>query len=38
MTGKGLIILLLAIAAIPALFMLMVGVLGKFDRNKKDQR
>jgi hypothetical protein len=38
-SGKGIIILILAIAAIPALFMLMVGVLGKFDGNsKKDQR
>jgi hypothetical protein len=35
MTGKGLIILLLAIAAIPALFMLVVGVLGKIDSQKK---
>jgi len=38
MDGKGIIILILAIAAIPALFMLMVGVLGKIEsNNKKDQ-
>lgn len=38
MSGKGIIILILSIAAIPALFMLMVGVLGKFENDKKDQK
>jgi len=38
MTSKGLIILILAIAAIPALFMLLVGVLGKVDEPRKKDR
>ena len=38
MTGKGLIILLLAIAAIPALFMLIVGVLGKLDSESSKKK
>ena len=35
MGAKELIILVLIIAAIPALFMLVVGVLGGLDNNRK---
>jgi hypothetical protein len=38
MDSKGIIILILAIAAIPALFMLMVGVLGKLESDNKKKR
>jgi len=32
MTGKEILIIILVVAAIPALFMLLVGVLGKNDK------
>jgi len=38
MTGKGIIILILVIAAIPALFMLLVGIFGGLDDKKKNRR
>jgi len=37
MSGKGIIILVLIVAAIPALFMLLVGVLGKFEDKRGRQ-
>ncbi len=35
MTGKEILIIVLVVAAIPALFMLLIGVLGKIDKDER---